>query len=158
MIYEDKDLRSDFRTAIDDDVEAVERLLGPETSEAHARPTPPRTAYTDALAEARAHEKRWRWAEASAAYGRAAKLYAEQNHELRPGDELRHIKRGVVRATCIYRGPTEVEYAGTVYGSLTAAAKAAAADLGRRSAGTPSEFWGLTKKESPTFTAQKEAA
>ncbi len=115
--------------------------------------------YQELLKEAVAHEKAGRWSAASDAWRRAANAYAEANHELRPGDELRHSKRGLVRATCVYLGPTEVEYAGQVYASLTAAAKAAAAVLGLNVAGvTGRVFWGLEKRESPTFTSQREAA
>ncbi len=111
--------------------------------------------YSEILREAVAHEKAGRWSKASDAWRRAASAYAESNHELRPGDELRHVKRGVIRATCVYIGPREVIYAGTSYTSLTAAAKAAGADLGLARVGSGQLFWGLEKAESPTFLARQ---
>lgn len=111
--------------------------------------------YQETLREARRLERRGLWSAASDAWKRAAKMHADEHHELRPGDELHHVKRGVVRAVAVYRGPAAVEYAGKVYESLTAAAKAATADLGMAYR-SGLRFWGLRKQESPTFTAQPD--
>lgn len=136
--------------------------------------------YTDILKEARAHERAGRWSAASDAYRRGARMLdgptarpggsvkrggARRGTEgadaararceaagLKPGDILVHRKHGSVRASCVYRGPTEIEYAGRVYGSLTGAARAAAGDLGLTKAGNGWVFWGLEKQQSPTFT------
>ena len=63
-----------------------------------------------------------------------------------PGSVIRHLSRGVEKASAIVR-TDGIEYAGTLYRGVNAAAKAAAADLGL-AAGERNgyEFWGLTRR------------
>lgn len=133
--------------------------------------------YSEMLRTAVAHEKAGRWSAAKAAFvaaskmrplraaspssmirvGRPRKGVSSARAEavgLRLGDVLEHRRRGVVRATCVYRGPEAFEYAGETYSSLSSAAQAAAQALGLTAKNWNGwKFWGLERTESPTFNA-----
>ena len=105
--------------------------------------------YRAILIRALAHERAGRWSEASDAWRAAAKLL-EGKDTLQSGAILEHRKRGVVRATCVWLSDSEVIYEGQSYGSLLAAANAAARVLGLR-VRDGQLFWGVRKYASPTF-------
>lgn len=109
-----------------------------------------------------AHERAARWSEASKAWAEAARATAETGPAKRgarprrasssatglaPGTVLQHVVRGVVESECTFMADGDVRYDGVSYGSLGAAANAAAAVLGRKSKTLNGwVYWGLDRQ------------
>ncbi len=67
--------------------------------------------------------------------------------KLEAGQKLEHRHFGEVVATATYRGPGKFQYGKKTYTSISAAANAAAADLGQKSASLNGwVFWGAKKR------------
>ena len=112
----------------------------------------------ECVIEALAHERAGRWSKASEAWAAAALAEGapepakrgarrEDATGIAPGTTLRHLKRGVVEAECTFVAEGDIVFAGTSYDSLSAAANAAAASLGRKSKTLNGwVYWGLDKQ------------